>query len=153
MKVDRYSPPPRTADCPSRTSSAATSWSPSASDETSNASSSSQSAVPTMTRSRARVECASSSVDSSNAPGDLKGIAPAARRHRSMSCGSQCSVARAFKIDHVNERRRGRHESRHELLQRLAKENAVVVALFEAHGVVTEDVEGGDELHSSELAY
>jgi hypothetical protein len=34
----------------------------------------------------------------------------------------------------------------------LAKEDAIEVPLFEADGVVTEEVEGGDYLHSSVLA-
>ena len=52
----------------------------------------------------------------------------------------------------MDERRGGRHDSRHERLDRLAKEHAFEVALFEADGVVTEEVEGGDHLHSSVLA-
>src|ERR1700722_19625274 len=102
---------------------------------------------------RARVEGGPSTVQGSNAPRYLKGSAvggaPASLDH----FRSQCSVTSSLKIDDVDEGWTGRHDTRHELLQRLAKENAVVVALFKAHGLVTQDVEGGDELHSSELAY
>jgi hypothetical protein len=53
----------------------------------------------------------------------------------------------------VNERRRRRHESSHVLLEGLAKDDALVVALLKANGVVAEKVECGDDLHISELAY
>ena len=46
----------------------------------------------------------------------------------------------------------GRHDASHELLDRLTKENAVVVTAFEAYGVVAEKVDGGDHLHSSVVA-
>ena len=70
-----------------------------------------------------------------------------------MTCGAQRSLARAFEIDDVDERGEVATRRAHELFYGLAKDNALVVALFESYGVVTEKVEGGDHLHSSELAY
>jgi len=52
----------------------------------------------------------------------------------------------------MDERWGGRHDSCHERLNRLAEEHAFEVPLFETDGVVTEEVEGGDHLHSSVLA-
>jgi hypothetical protein len=47
----------------------------------------------------------------------------------------------------------GRDDTGHELFDGLAKEHPLIVALFEADGVIAEQVEGGDDLHSSVLAY
>ena len=44
-------------------------------------------------------------------------------------------------------------EATHELLERLTKEYSVVITLFETYGVLAKNVEGRDDLHSSELAY
>ena len=65
---------------------------------------------------------------------------------------AQRPVARALEIDDVDEGRLGRHDARHELFDGLAKDDAFEVALFEANGVVTKEVECGDHLHSSVLA-
>ena len=62
-------------------------------------------------------------------------------------------VVFAIEVHNVNEVGVGPDEAPHELLERLAKEDAVEIALLEAHGVVAEKVEGRDDLHSSELAY
>jgi len=51
----------------------------------------------------------------------------------------------------VDHRWAGRHQAAHELLEGLVKEDAVEVTLFEPDGVVAEDVEGGDDVHSSEV--
>jgi hypothetical protein len=53
----------------------------------------------------------------------------------------------------VNEGRVRGDKATHELRERLAKENSVVIALFETHGVLAKDVKGRNDLHSSELAY
>jgi hypothetical protein len=52
----------------------------------------------------------------------------------------------------VDQFRRGGDDAGHELLDGLAEEDAVVVALFEAHGEVAQEVDGGDKLHSSVVA-
>ena len=62
------------------------------------------------------------------------------------------TVAGTLQIDDMDEWRGGRHDSCHERLKRLAEEHAFEVPLFETDGVVTEEVESGDHLHSSVLA-
>ena len=65
---------------------------------------------------------------------------------------SQFSRTSTLQVDDVDELWRRRDNATHELLDGLAKEDAVVVALFEAHGVLAEKVNGGDDLHSSVVA-
>ncbi len=62
------------------------------------------------------------------------------------------AVARTLEVDEVDQFRRGGDDAGHELLDGLAEEDAVVVALFEAHGEVAQEVDGGDKLHSSVVA-
>jgi hypothetical protein len=57
-----------------------------------------------------------------------------------------------LKIDDMDQWRIGRNDALHERFDRLAKEDAIEIPLFEADGVVTEEIEGGDYLHSSVLA-
>ena len=85
-------------------------------------------------------------------PDTCRGIAPASPTQRAIDLGAQRAVARALEIDHVDEVGVRGDDSRDELLEGLAKEDAVVVALFEAYGVVAQEVDGGDQLHSSVLA-
>ena len=84
-------------------------------------------------------------------PDTWRGIEPAARWQRSMTL-AQRALAGSFQIDNVNQRRLGGDDARHELLEGLAKDDALVIALFQANGVVAEEVEGGDNLHGSEVA-
>ena len=59
---------------------------------------------------------------------------------------------RAFEVHDMYQCGVGRDDARHEFLDRLAEDDAVVVALLEADGVVAEQVDRGDDLHSSVVA-
>jgi hypothetical protein len=52
----------------------------------------------------------------------------------------------------MDEGRIGRDDSGHEILNGLSKQNAIVVALFQSYGEVAEQVDGGNQLHSSVVA-
>ena len=52
----------------------------------------------------------------------------------------------------MDEWRLGRHDARHEVLDGLAEDDAFEVTLFQTNGVVAEEVESGEDLHSSVLA-
>src|ERR1019366_7007777 len=82
-----------------------------------------------------------------NLQGNVTGQLRASRNDFS----AQSTVARALKVDDVDEVGLGGHDARKELVEGLAKEDAVVVALFEAYGEVAQEVDGGDQLHSSVL--
>ena len=66
--------------------------------------------------------------------------------------GAQRPVASALEVDDVDQRGVRGDDAAHELFDGLAEEDPVVVALFKAYGVIAEQVEGGDDLHSSVLA-
>jgi hypothetical protein len=74
-------------------------------------------------------------------------------RHTSLNdVQTQGAVASALEVDDMDQWWHGRHDPRHERVDRLAEYDAFEVTLFEANGVVAEEVEGGDHLHSSVLA-
>jgi hypothetical protein len=56
---------------------------------------------------------------------------------------AQGAVASALEVDDMDQRRRGRHDPRHELFNGLAKDDAFEVTLLEANGVVAKEVEAG----------
>jgi hypothetical protein len=65
---------------------------------------------------------------------------------------AQRAVSSALQVDDMNQRRRRRHDAGHERFNRLAEDHSVEIALLETDGVVAEEVESGDHLHSSVLA-
>ena len=77
---------------------------------------------------------------------------PASSTHRRTTSVRKRAVTRALEIDDMDERGVRGDDARHELLDGLAEDDAVVVALLESDGVVAEEVDGGDDLHSSVLA-
>ena len=89
----------------------------------------------------------------SNSTRNLQGSSPAhalaPRQHRQ----SEGSVAGALKIDNVQELGRGRVENSLDvLLEGLAEEDFVVIAAFEAYGVLAENIDRRDDLHSGIVA-